>query len=344
MKEFPKVSILIPHKNGEKIIENCLKSLKKTNYPNLDVHVLLNQTKDNSEKYIKKYKVKIYKSLKNLGFAGGINFLINKTKAKSKYLIIMNNDIEVNKNWVTELVKFAEKSDGDAFQPKILALKNKKMFEYAGAAGGFIDKYGYPFCRGRVFDNLEEDKAQYNSTKRIFWASGACMMIKSEILNKTGLLDEDFFMYAEEIDLCWRINLVGGKIFSVPNAKVYHLGNFSVNKEKMNAKKEFLLHRNTLIVFLKNYSKKSLIKLIIPRLLLEIVSGVFFPKKTKPVFSSLLWIFKNRKKLIEKNKDIQKLRIVDEDNIKKLMLNKSLAYLYFIRNKKTFKELEKYFI
>ena len=112
----------------------------------------------------------------------------------------------------------------------------------------------------------------------------------------------------------------------------------------MNAKKEFLLHRNTLIVFLKNYSKKSLIKLIIPRLLLEIVSGVFFPKKTKPVFSSLLWIFKNRKKLIEKNKDIQKLRIVDEDNIKKLMLNKSLDYLYFIRNKKTFKELEKYFI
>jgi len=334
----PKVSIIIVHKDGEEILNNCINSLKKTNYPNFEIVVLLNSTKDNSKEILKKHKIKFYESRKNLGFAGGNNYLINKTK--SKYLALINNDTEVEKNWLKELVDFAEKNNADALQPKIKSLNKKSSFEYAGAAGGFIDKYGYPFCRGRIFNTVEKDAGQYNSPMRIFWASGACILIKREILKKTGLFDEDFFMYSEELDLCWRINLAGGKIFNAPKSVIYHLGSYSIKREKVNFNKELLIHRNAFITFLKNYSKKSIIKMIVPRLFLEIIGGIAFPKRLKPILSSFWWIIKNRNQISKKNLEIQKMRVLTDDEISKLMLKKSIALAYFIKKIKTFKELK----
>ncbi len=334
----PKVCILIVHRNGEKIIDNCLRSISMTKYSNFEVIVLLNGTEDNSEKIVRKYKVKIYKSEKNLGFAGGNNFLIKKSK--SKYVIIMNDDVEVERDWINELVRFSERSNADICQPKVLSLKNKKMFEYAGASGGYIDKYGYPFCRGRVFDKVEKDYGQYDSPSRIFWACGSCMLIKRSLLDKIGGFDEDFFMYGEELDLCWRANLSGFKIYSVPSSKVYHLGSYSIKRARMEQEKEFMIHRNVLLVFLKNYSSSTIRRLIVQRVFLEIVSALAFPKKFFPVVKSLIWVVKNKKKIEKEHKEVQKLRKVEDSELQEIIFKKSIAYLYFIKGKDRFSELQ----
>ena len=338
----PKVNILICHMNGEEIIDNCLKSLSKTDYPNYDIHLLLNNTTDNSEEIIKKYNVKIYKSEVNLGFTGGFNLMVNKLKnTDSKYIASINNDTEVEPNWLTELVNFAEKNNADICQPKIKALRDKKMFEYAGASGGFMDKYGYPFCRGRIFNEVEEDKGQYDTPKRIFLASGSCALFRKDLFNKIGLLDKDFFMYAEETDFCWRANLAGAKIFSVPSSVIYHLGHYSIIKEKMESLREYYLHRNTLIMFFKNYSDETIKRLKFRRILLEIMSALAFPRtKLIPVIKALYWISKNKEFIKEKHEETQKLRKVSDEEIGKLMFNKSIVFQYFIKRKKKFSDLE----
>lgn len=342
--KYPKVSILICHMNGEQIIDNCLNSLSKTDYPNYEIHVLLNNSTDNSEEIIKKYKVKIYKSKVNLGFAGGVNFLIKKQNSSSKYIVAINNDTEVELNWLTELVNFAEKNNADICQPTVKSLNDKKMFEYAGAAGGFMDKYGYPFCRGRIFSEAEEDKGQYDTPIRIFWACGVCALFKKELFDKIGLLDKDFFLYAEETDFCWRANIAGAKLFNVPSSVIYHLGHYSIKKEKMESKREYLLHRNTLIMFFKNYSDETINKLKYRRIFLEIVSALAFPRtKLIAISKALYWIMTNKKKIKEKHEETQRLRKVSDKEIQENMLNKSIAYLYFIKKKRKFNELTKYF-
>lgn len=350
-QKFPKVSILICHLNGEKIIGNCLESLSKTTYPDYDIHLILNGTEDNSEKVIKKFfwrdkndkinRVKIYKSDKNLGYTGGFNYLLKKVMSNtSKYIASINNDTEVDKNWLIELVKFAEKNNADICQPKIKSMRDKKMFEYAGAAGGFMDKYGYPFCRGRIFSELEEDKGQYNTPLRIFWACGSCSLFKKELFNKIGFLQEDFFLYAEETDFCWRANLVGAKIFNVPSSVIYHLGHYSINKEKMEAEREYYLHRNTLIMFFENYSDETIKKLKFRRISLEILSALAFPRtKLIAVIKALNWIRKNKKLIQKKNEEVQKLRKISDKEIQKNMLNKSIVFQYFLKRKKKFSEL-----
>jgi hypothetical protein len=327
--------------NGEQIIESCLSSLEKTTYPNFQIHVLLNGTSDNSEKIIKKHDVKIYKSESNLGFTGGFNLLVKKMfNTDSEYIVSINNDTEVEPNWLSELVEFAEMNDADICQPKIKSMKDKNYFEYAGAAGGFMDRYGYPFCRGRIFSTLEEDKGQYDTPLRIFWACGSCAMYKKDLFKKLGLLDESFFMYAEETDFCWRVNLSGGKIFSVPSSVVYHWGSYSVQKENMTARKEYLLHRNTLIMFFKNYSDETISQLKYRRIVLEIVSALAFPlKKFIPVSKALYWIATNREELKRKQEEAQKIRKITDDEVQGTMLDGSIAYAYFIKGQKRFNEL-----
>lgn len=338
----PKVNILICHLNGEEIIENCLKSLSRTDYPNYDIHILLNNTTDNSEEIIKKYNVKIYKSKVNLGFTRGFNLMVEKLKnTNSKYIVSINNDTEVEPNWLTELVNFAEKNNADVLQPKVLDIRNKEMFEYAGASGGFMDKYGYPFCRGRIFSTQEKDKGQYDIPIRIFWACGSCALFRKELFNEIGLLDKDFFMYAEETDFCWRANLAGAKIYNVPSSVIYHWGHYSIEKEKMTALREYYLHRNTLIMFFKNYSDESIKKLKFRRILLEIMSALAFPKtKLIPITKALYWISKNKEFIKEKHEETQKLRKIPDEEIEKLMLDKSIVFSYFLKGKKKFSDLK----
>jgi GT2 family glycosyltransferase len=337
----PKVSILIVHRNGEEILKNCLDSIKKTTYPNYDIHILLNNTEDKSEKIIKQYNnIKIYRSKTNLGFTGGFNLMVKKIMNKCKYIASINNDTEVEPNWLLELVKFAEKNNASIVQPKIKAMADRKYFEYAGAAGGMMDKYGYPFCRGRIFSTLEEDTGQYEKPIRLFWACGSCAMFRADLFKKIGVLDEDFFMYAEETDFCWRTNLIGGKIFNVPSSVIYHYGSYSIKKENMSVEKEYLLHRNTLIMFFKNYSDETIKKLRFRRISMEIISGLAFPKKFIPIIKSFVWIIKNKDLIKKKHDRIQKLRKVSDEDIQKLMFNKSIVFTYFLKQKKKFSDLE----
>lgn len=339
-----KVDILIIHLNGEKIIDNCLKSIYK-NTKNFDIYLLLNGTCDNSRRLVKeKYKkVKLFDSKKTIGFAQASNLLANK--AKSNYILFLNNDTIVEKNWLDELKKTIKKRENCvAVQGKIMSYYEKEKFEYAGAAGGYIDKYGYPFCRGRIFGEIEQDKGQFDDEKRIFWACGVCMLVKKMEFINFGGFDEGFFMYGEETDFCWRANIYGKEIWYCPKSKIYHIGSWSVNNEKINLRKEYLLSRNHILILLKNYSLISLIKILPFRIILELISAIrFFPKKTYGTFMTLITlpfqyfiIFHNKRKLI------QKQRKIEDKNLRKINIiyNGSIAIDYFIRGKNKFEKLK----
>ncbi len=241
---------------------------------------------------------------------------------------------------------FAEK-DKNIFslQPKILSLANKKKFDYAGASGGFIDIYGYPICRGRVFEILEKDDDQYDDVVKTFWSCGVAMIIRKNILKKIGLFDPDFFAYGEEIDLCWRAQLLGYRNVVVPSAKVYHMGEASFKKFKF--KKYYLLHRNHLMFLIKNYSLPTLIGIFPLRLMLEFVSIVKFQaegnfKRVLAILCSLAWITLNIVAVLKKHNKIQKRRSVDDKKIGENMINRCVPFEYYILNKKYFEDYKKY--
>ena len=238
------------------------------------IYVIDNGSNDNSVNFLKSSftEINVIELTNNLGFAGGYNEGLKKID--SKYFIIVNSDIEVTPNWISPLVKILENNSNiSAVQPKILSHKNKGQFEYAGAAGGFIDRLGYPFCRGRVFDHLELDNGQYDKHSEIFWSSGACMAIKAKDFNNVGGFDEDFFAHMEEIDLCWRLKNLGKSIFYTGESIVYHVGGGTL---KYNApRKTYLNYRNNLWMIHKNYkSNLPLFLFILLRMILDQISGI----------------------------------------------------------------------
>ena len=192
---------------------------------------------------------------RNWGFADGYNKALAQIDAE--YYVLLNSDVEVTHHWLTPLVEFMDAHpEVAACQPKLLSEKNKDMFEYAGACGGFIDRYGYPFCRGRIFDTVEEDNGQYDYRQEILWATGACLMIRAEDYRRAGGLDGRFFAHNEEIDLCWRLRLFGRKIFCIPESEVYHVGGGTLPKG--NPRKTYLNFRNNLLMLYKNLPDNEL--------------------------------------------------------------------------------------
>ncbi len=344
------VDILIIHLNGENIIRNCLNSIYKNTSKkiNFNIRLLLNNSKDNSEEIIgRKFpKVEIIKTKKTIGFAQASNILA--MKSSGKYILFLNNDTEVEKNWLDELLTLIRKHDNCiAVQPKIKSLYDKSKFEYAGAAGGFIDKYGYPFCRGRIFGETEIDAGQYDNEVRIFWGCGVCLLVKRDDFIKLGMFDEDFFMYGEETDFCWRANIYGKEIWYCPKSTIYHIGSYSIDKEKkngINIKKEYLLSRNHIIILLKNYSLKNLFKIMPIKLALEVISAIrFFPYKTLGVLLSIIslifeypLIFRKKRMIIQNNRKIK------DNKIENLIYDKSIALEYFINGKNKFSKLKFY--
>ncbi len=339
---IPETSILIVHVNGEDILKECLSSVFKNSPKSTRVFVLFNSTSDGSREMVKKNfpRVHFFSSEELLGFAEASNFLARKTS--SPYLVFLNNDAVVGERWLTSLLRTLENHPRcAACQPKVRSYHSRENFEYAGAGGGFIDKYGYPFCRGRIFNSIEKDREQYDDEIRIFWASGVCLFIRREDFEDAGGFDEDFFMYAEEVDLCWRLNLFGKEVWYSPKSVIYHVGSYSVKKANFHSKKDYLIIRNHLFLLLKNYSWWSLVKILPFRILLEILSAIrFFPSWTLASlksFFSVPWIFFT--KLRKKRKAIQKRRSVLDRELRSLMYLKSIALSHFIFHKKTFKEL-----
>ena len=265
---LPSVAIVILNWNGRKFLEQFIPSVIVGTYANKRVIVADNASTDDSVTFLQMNfpSIEIIRNEKNEGFAKGYNSALKKVKAD--YYVLLNSDVEVTSNWIEPVIALMETNVLiGACQPKILAYGNKHQFEYAGACGGWIDTFGYPFARGRVFEFCEMDQGQYDLPQPCFWASGAAMFVRANIYHELGGLDEYFFAHQEEIDLCWRIQLSGYKVFVQPSSVVYHVGGGTLSKA--NNRKTFLNFRNNLIMLYKNLPLKTALWKLPVRLLLD---------------------------------------------------------------------------
>ena len=334
------ISIIIPHFNGEKIIVDCLESLQKSSFQEKEIIVVDNGSTDKSVSLIElNYSnVKIIKSQTNRGYAGGCN--LGAENAVGKYLIFLNNDTFQKCNWIEPLVEMMERDESiSSIQPKILNAKQKDYFDYAGGSGGFLDKYGFPFARGRIFDTVEKDNGQYDDACEIFWASGTAFITQKIIFQKIGGFDETLFAHFEEIDYHWKCKLAGFKVWVQPDSVVYHIGGATLSYQS--PQKTYLNHRNSFVLMLTNTSRIELIKYIIPRIAFEKISFFkdFFTGKFAHAFAQFragLWIILNTKFVLKKRKFVQSINpAFNSTNF----YSKSIVIKYFLFFKQKFKDL-----
>ena len=269
-----KVAVVILNYNGEEMLGRFLLSVVE-NSPGADIIVADNASTDGSVAFVKENfpSVKIVLLDRNYGFAGGYNRALEKVAAD--YVLLLNSDVETTPGWLEPLVALLDADSSIvACQPKILDFKRKTHFEYAGAAGGFIDRYGYPYCRGRLFDTVEEDKGQYDVPCDIFWATGAALLVRAAAYRAAGGLDECFFAHMEEIDLCWRLRSRGYRIVCEPRSVVYHVGGATLSAG--NPQKTYLNFRNNLLMLYKNLPSCELGTVMRARCLLDYVAALKF--------------------------------------------------------------------
>ena len=274
-----KIAVVVLNWNGKAWLGKFLPTLVKHSQE-ATVFVVDNASTDDSVAFVKNNfpTVKAIVNATNGGYAKGYNDALKQIDAE--YFVLINSDIEVTKDWLSPIINLMD-SDKQiaACQPKILDYNNKTKFEYAGASGGFIDNLGYPFCRGRIFDSIEEDNGQYNDAVEVFWATGACLFVRASHFNEIGGLDEDFFAHQEEIDLCWRLKNKGYKIMVQPKSNVYHVGGGTLNAGS--PFKTHLNFRNNLFMLLKNLPASALFTTIPARLVLDGIAALTFLNKEK---------------------------------------------------------------
>lgn len=269
-----KIAVVILNWNGEVLLERFLPSVIQYSQ-DADIYVADNASSDSSISFLKKNypTIKLIQNKTNGGFAKGYNESLKHVEAD--IFCLLNSDVEVTAHWLKPIKPFFEQQPNVAIlQPKILDLLQKDHFEYAGAAGGFIDQLGYPFCRGRIFQSLEKDTGQYDDTKEIFWATGACMFVKRSVFESLGGFDEDYFAHQEEVDFCWRAKNQGYKAYYISTSKVYHLGGSTLSN--MNPKKTYLNFRNSLFSITKNLPLRVAFTIIFIRLVLDGIAAIRF--------------------------------------------------------------------
>ncbi|MCM5663405.1 glycosyltransferase family 2 protein [Galbibacter mesophilus] len=329
-----KIAVVILNWNGKALLEKFLPSVINQS-PQATIYVADNASTDDSVIFLKDNfpQVKIIQNKENGGFAKGYNEALQYVE--EDIFCLLNSDVEVTENWLLPIEEtFKKYSNVAILQPKILDYKNKNHFEYAGAAGGFIDRLGYPFCRGRIFQTLEEDKGQYNDIIDIFWATGACMFVKKEVFRMLQGFDEDYFAHQEEIDLCWRAHNRNLKILYVGTSKVYHVGGATLGN--MNPKKTFLNFRNSLFSITKNLPKRKVIPLIVARLFLDGIAAARFLFQFK--FLHLLAILRAHLSYYYYFVRIFKKRGVINKDIKYFECT-SIVLSYFLAQKRYFYEI-----
>ncbi|WP_299099771.1 glycosyltransferase family 2 protein [uncultured Winogradskyella sp.] len=330
MLQTKDLAVVILNWNGKALLEQFLPSVIK--YSNdAVIYVADNASTDDSVEFIAKTfpMVKVIKNTENGGYAKGYNEALQHVE--EPLLCLLNSDIEVTKNWLQPIVsEFSANENTAIIQPKILDFKNKSLFEYAGAAGGFIDKYGYPYCRGRIFDTIEQDNGQYNDTRDIFWASGACLFIRKSVFRTLKGFDESYFAHMEEIDLCWRAFNANYTIKYVGTSTVNHVGGATLSNT--NPRKTYLNFRNSLFTLLKNTDSKVFVR-IVARMLLDGVAGVRFLFQLKPAFFLAILkahfsFYSNLPRLIKQRNLLSQRANYYESN--------SIVWSYFIKNRRTF--------
>ena len=324
-----KLAIVILNWNGQQLLEQFLPSVV-SHSKQATIYIADNASTDNSIDFITTHypEITIIKNSINGGYAKGYNDALQHINAD--VYCLLNSDIEVTENWLTPIISEFQTDDNiAAIQPKILDYKDKSKFEYAGAGGGFIDKYGYPYCRGRIFNSIETDLKQYNDTLNIFWASGACLFVKSNTYHYLNGFDEDYFAHQEEIDLCWRIQNSGKHIKYVGTSTVYHVGGATLATQ--HPKKTFLNFRNSLFNLVKNTPKNKGFGLIFIRLSLDGVAGIKYLFEGKPlhtiaIIKAHFSFYANLFKMLKKR--------TSEAKKQDYFNTKSIVWDYFVKNKK----------
>ena len=329
-----KIAIVILNWNGRHLLEQFLPSV--TSYSQeASIYVADNASTDDSIIFLKTQypHITIIQNTTNGGYAKGYNEALSQID--SDIFCLLNSDVSVTKNWLVPIKRiFDVQSDVAALQPKILDHKKPDYFEYAGAAGGYIDRFGYPYCRGRIFETIEKDTGQYNDTTPIFWASGACLFIRKKVFDTVGMFDEDYFAHQEEIDLCWRTQNEGYNIKYVGTSTVYHVGGATL--QETNPHKTFLNFRNSLLNVVKNVPKKWFLFVVFSRLVLDGIAGIKFALELRPVhtwaivkahfsFYRYFYRFLKKRKKLQKKSDYN--------------LHTSIVWQYFILGRKKFENL-----
>ncbi|MGB0896789.1 MAG: glycosyltransferase family 2 protein [Flavobacteriaceae bacterium] len=326
-----KLAIVILNWNGQQLLEQFLPSVVSYS-KEATIYIADNASTDNSIKFISENypNIAIIKNKSNGGYAKGYNDALQHINAD--IYCLLNSDIEVTENWLKPIISEFQKDENiAAIQPKILDFKDKTKFEYAGAGGGFVDKYGYPYCRGRIFNSTEHDLKQYNDTLNIFWASGACLFIKSAIYRDLNGFDEDYFAHQEEIDLCWRIQNKGYSIKYVGNSTVYHVGGATLATQ--NPKKTFLNFRNSLFNLVKNTPKNKGVGLVFIRLCLDGIAGIKYLFEGKPlhtiaIIKAHFSFYNNLSKTLKKR--------TSDTKKQDYYATKSIVWDYFVKGKKQY--------
>tara|TARA_R110001592_G_scaffold105035_5_gene295447 strand:- start:12358 stop:13356 length:999 start_codon:yes stop_codon:yes gene_type:complete len=331
-----KTAVVILNWNGQKLLEQFLPSVINFSSEEATIYVADNASTDNSIRYIKEHypSVKIIENAVNNGYAKGYNDALQYVD--EDIYCLLNSDIEVTKNWLTPVIDVFKQEDNTAIiQPKLLDFKDKTKFEYAGAAGGFIDLFGYPYCRGRVFNHLETDNKQFDDISEIFWASGACLFIRSKVYHQLGGFDEDYFAHQEEIDLCWRTQNEGFKIKYVGTSTVYHIGGATL--QETNPHKTFLNFRNSLLNVVKNVPKQWFLFVVFSRLILDGIAGIKFMVELRPIHTWAIIkahfsFYRNFNKFLKKRKKLQKKTDYN--------LHTSIVWQYFFLKRNKFENLK----
>lgn len=328
-----KIAVVILNWNGKKLLEKFLPSVAEHS-KEASIYIIDNASTDDSIVFLKANypHIEIIYNKANLGYAKGYNNGLQHIEAD--LFCLLNSDVEVTKNWLTPIIKaFNENENTAVIQPKIIDYNNPLYFEYAGAAGGFIDKYGYPYCRGRIFNTIEKDNNQYNDIKTIFWASGACFFIRSTIFKQLNGFDEHFFAHMEEIDLCWRIKNLGYSVLYIGYSKVYHVGGATLSNT--NPQKTYLNFRNSLYALTKN-AKGNVFLIVFVRLILDGIAAFTFllnykPKHTIAVLKAHFSFYVHLNKLLKQRKQTK--------NKLKYYQKTSIVFDYFVNKSKTYKSL-----
>lgn len=328
-----KLAIVILNWNGKELLEKFVPSVIK-NSTDAEIYLADNDSTDDSISYVKSVfpSIKIIQNKENGGYAKGYNDALKQIEAD--IFCLLNSDVEVTKNWLNPIIDTFKNEDKTAIiQPKILNFKNKDYFEYSGAAGGFIDKYGYPYCKGRIFETIEKDEGQYNDTSEIFWASGACLFIRKSVFNELNGFDEHFFAHMEEIDLCWRAKNKGYIIKYVGESVIYHVGGATL--KNTDPKKTYLNFRNSLFMVTKN-AKGFLFNIILIRLILDGIASVKYLFEMRPshvlaVLKAHFSFYYHLNRLLKQRKNIKnKIKYYDRT---------SIVVDYFVNKKKYYKSL-----
>jgi hypothetical protein len=339
-----KTAVVILNWNGKKFLEEFLPILIN-NTSNADIIVADNQSTDNSVDFLENNfpNIQLILNEENGGFAKGYNDALKRIEGKYEYYVLINSDIEVETNWLDPLVELLDKNKEIAgAQPKVRSFHRKEFFEHAGASGGFMDINYYPFCRGRIFDEVEKDEGQYDNLKEVFWTTGACMIIRAKIYHELEGLDEDFFAHMEEIDLCWRAKKRGYSFYVEPNSLVYHVGGGTLNYES--PRKTFLNFRNSLYTIHKNH-EGILIGKVIWRMMLDGVAAIKFLTSFK--FKHFAAIMKAHFAYYGQLKKLNQKRRFIKNNSTSFNstghYKASILWAYFFKRIKTFRALNKRF-